>query len=369
MRILVCPDKFKGSLSALEVCKAIQVGIQDVLPDAQITLAPMADGGEGSLEALAQVLDFTWQAVEVLDPLFRPIQSRYALAGREAHIEMAKASGLGLLSTEEQSPLFTSTLGTGQLIQHAIANGAEKICLWVGGSATNDGGMGLAQALGFRFLDVEGQPLPPTGENLTKIRSIKAPSPLPSIPIELITDVNNVLCGPKGAAQVFAEQKGASVKEITLLDQGLENLARVLELETSIAIEGIKGIGAAGGVGACIAAYMDVQIRSGIETLLKLYQINELLLGTDLVLTGEGKLDHQTLQGKVVQGVVKKAKAAQVPTWIVCGRSTLQPKEIEALGVQKIVLLQSETRSVEYCMTHAVELLKQATVEALQEGT
>jgi len=368
MRILVCTDKFKGSLSALEACKAIEAGIHHIQPTVDIQLMPMADGGEGSLKALGKVLDLKPQYLKVSGPTFQPIECTYTFCEGEAHIEMAQASGLNLLLKKDRNPLYTSTLGTGELMMHAIEKGAKKIHLWVGGSATNDGGIGLAEALGFRFIDFEGRQLSPIGKNLAKVETIEVPHEVSKIPIEIHTDVSNKLLGKQGAAQVFASQKGASSHDIELLDKGMENLLHVIRHQTGKDLESISGIGAAGGVGAVIMAYMNVSIQSGIESLLTLYQFKEHLTRADLVITGEGKIDAQTLHGKVVFGVAQKAQEAKVPVWAFCGQKDISHEQAKTIGLEKIASIQSLRKPVNDCIAHAYELLTQLTAQAIKSA-
>lgn len=368
MRILVCTDKFKGSLSAYEACKAIETGINQQHPNAQTLLVPMADGGEGSLQALSRVLDLKSQSLMVSGPLFDSTECAYGYFGDVAHIEMAQASGLSLLLEKERNPLYTSSLGTGQLMAHAIANGAKKISLWVGGSATNDGGIGLAQALGFKFFNSQGRQLSPIGKNLASINAIEPPKHLSNTNIEVLTDVNNRLVGEQGAAYVFAAQKGALPEDIALLDDGLKNLADRLYLHTGKDVRNIAGMGAAGGVATVIASYMNVSIRSGIERLLDLYRFKDLLKKADLVITGEGKVDNQTLQGKVVQGIAHQARHAKIPVWVFCGHKSIGSEALSGLGVEKVVSLQNLGHSQQYCIDHAAELLSILTAQTLKSA-
>lgn len=366
MKVLICPDKFKGSLSAVEAGAAMARGVKSQYPEAEITTIPMADGGEGSLDALHQKMDFSWQHVPSLDPLLRSVPGRYGVKNTTAHIEMALVNRLQLLQPMEQNPMLTSTLGTGILVADALQRGVKEIVLWVGGSATNDGGVGLAKALGFRFLDKDGKELSPIGSQLLHIRRVETPGSLPEVSFQLMTDVDNPLLGSNGAAQVYAAQKGASPEEVLQLDKGLQQLANVLEQQTGRSIRNMAGIGAAGGIGACLAAFCDLKIESGIAGLLDLYGFTELLKDADVVLTGEGKLDHQTLQGKTVKGIVQGSTQGKVPVWVFCGSSELLPKDWQQAGIEQVISIANEAQSLEYNLQNAAILLEQATIQAFK---
>ncbi|MEM7660324.1 MAG: glycerate kinase [Bacteroidota bacterium] len=358
MKILLAPDKFKGSLSAQGVCDALTAGIRAVLPEATLLARPLADGGDGSLEILGHYLPLVNRRSWVQDPLGRPIKAEYFLSGDKAYIEMTRASGLVLLSEAERNCLQTTSHGTGELIADAIQQGATTIYLFIGGSATNDGGIGIAHALGFRFLDQAGQALAPIGGNLNEIVQIEAPTPsqLAGIQVKVLCDVANPFYGPEGAAHVYAAQKGASPEEIDFLDQGLKHLAEVLNQSGFPDVAQLPGAGAAGGVGGGSVAFLGAELISGIQLFLELADLEAHLQQYDLIITGEGKLDRQTKHGKVVSGVCELAKRHQVPVIAVCG--VAEDGVQAALGIQEVYSVLEQSDSIEEAMTTATEKLQ-----------
>ncbi|MEO0472979.1 MAG: glycerate kinase, partial [Bacteroidota bacterium] len=301
MKILIAPDKFKGSLTAQEVAEAIENGISKSLPDAQIFRQPLADGGDGSLDLMANFLRLKKVQREVSGPLGRPVQAIYAIGQGIACVELAQASGLVLLGENQRRPTQTSTLGSGELIRDAILSGAKKIYLLIGGSATNDAAMGIAHALGYRFLDENRKVLSPKGGHLVKLRYIDNSllMPLKDVSFHILCDVDNPLYGPKGAAFVYGPQKGASPSMVKKLNQGLRQFAKVVQRRWSIDVQQIKGGGAAGGVGAGMAALFGAEILGGFETIAQMTQLDKQIKAADNVISGEGGLDDQSLQGKV----------------------------------------------------------------------
>lgn len=315
MNILIIPDKFKGSLTSAQVCDAIETGILKHFPTAEITKIPLADGGEGSLEVLEKTISFEKIHLEVKNPLFKTIPTYYGIIDNTAYIEMASASGLQLLIKDERNPMFTSSYGTGEMIADAIKRGATKIYLFVGGSATNDAGIGIASALGYQFRDNRNNILKPIGESLIKISSInfRNTNSFNNIEFNILTDVNNPLLGKEGAAFSFAEQKGASKKEIAMLDTGLQNISKIIIKTFGIDVSKIPGSGAAGGVGAGMVAFFNANILSGIDSIMDLLNVNYHIQQSDLVVTGEGLLDKLTLKGKLVKGVWNRCKKMNKP--------------------------------------------------------
>ena len=340
MKILIAPDKFKGSLTAQEACLAIERGIKKYDATIKTILHPLADGGEGTLDILSNLLDLETIEVEVSNPLFNSIFSFYKKNNNTAFVEMSLASGLELLKQDERNCINTTTFGTGELILDAIQKGVKKIYLFVGGSATNDVGIGMAAALGYRFFDENNNPISPIGKNLIHIHSIDSsqlkfnPS---AIDVTVVCDVENVLFGKKGAAYVYAAQKGANEKEIELLDQGLRHFSKKTKEHFQKDISQIKGAGATGGLGAGAMVFLNAKVQSGIQIILQLTHFEEKLKDVDLVITGEGKLDHQTLEGKVIKGVVDLAKEKSIPVNVICGACEISSKEIKRLGIQKVV--------------------------------
>lgn len=324
-KIIIAADSFKGSLTSEEVALAVEEGIQSVCPDCEILHFPVADGGEGMLDAFMPALRGSYISVYAHDPLMKLINTRYGISGdkRTAFIEMAAISGLPLVPVEKRNPLFTTTFGTGELIKDALCRGCREFIIGIGGSATNDAGLGMLQALGFRFFDVNEQELGKGGEIMEKVASIDYSSVLPELKESHFTiacDVDNPFYGPNGAAYVFAPQKGADDVMVEQLDRGMRSLAEVIHQTTGKDISDIPGAGAAGGLGGAFCAFFHAELVPGIYFLLKALGFEEKIKGTDLVITGEGKLDRQTLMGKVPYGVLKTAQKEQIPVIAIAGR-------------------------------------------------
>lgn len=368
MKILLAPDKFRGSLTARQVCDAMTEGIRLVDPTAEIVALPLADGGEGTAEVLTDATNGRWHTVPVLDPLGRDIQAGFGISadGKTAFIEMAQASGLRLLAPTEYNPLRTSTYGTGQLIKHAIALGVEHIVLGIGGSATNDAGIGLAAALGWVFAGPsdQGDDLAPCGGSLKYIKAINAPIS-PSVPknvtISVACDVTNPLYGPNGAAAIYGPQKGASPDMVAELDDGLRNFAGIVYRDYGIDLAHIPGAGAAGGLGAGTLFFLNATLKEGVQLVMDEVQFDQHLAGTDLVLTGEGKTDRQTLQGKLLKGIADRANAANIPVVALCGTLALTPKEVAAAGLTAAFSILNRPQSLEEALQNAYEDVCQAT--------
>ena len=338
MQLVLVPDKFKGSLTAPEVCHLVERGVKRYDPTLRVQSIPLADGGEGTLDILIPLLGLEIVRTTVPDPLFRPIAAHYGRQGEVAYVEMAVASGLPLLSETERDPLRTTSLGTGALVRHAIERGARRVYLFVGGSATNDAGLGMAQALGYRFLDAPGQELSPVGDNLIRVVRIEKEQLLPqlaNVEIRVVSDVNNPLYGPQGAAQVYAPQKGATAAAVDWLEQGLINIADQMQDSSGDDVRNVPGAGAAGGIGAGAVAFLGAQLLPGIDTILDLCQARPAIAGADLVMSGEGKIDAQTLHGKVVKGVGQVCQHHGVPLNVICGTLEASPAELKQLNVQR----------------------------------
>jgi glycerate kinase len=324
MNILICPDKFKDSLTAQQVCEALEIGIKRRRPKSVIQLMPLADGGEGTLEVIKTIHGGEWIQRKVNDPLFRPIEANYLwLADQKiAYIEMSRASGIELLKTKERNPYLTSTFGTGELILDAIEKGAAEIVLTIGGSATNDAGIGMAAALGFKFLNKDQEELKAVGESLPLIDSI-IPSPLlskiHSIKFKVITDVQNPLAGKEGAAHVFAKQKGANAEMIKYLDKGLINVQKLIGQTEKGIIGKMKGAGAAGGLGAGAIYFLQAEIALGAEWLLNKIHFDRAVKKADYIITGEGKIDGQTWGGKLISQVIARCDKQFKQAILVCG--------------------------------------------------
>ncbi|SUD90913.1 glycerate kinase [Psychrobacter phenylpyruvicus] len=338
MNILIAPDSFKESLEAIDVCSAIKQGFSQVFPEASYTLLPLADGGEGTSAVLSYVLHGQWQQLQVHDPLMRPITAKYFLTvDGIAVIEIAEACGLHLLAKEERNPLLASSFGVGEMMVDAIQQGATNILIGLGGSATNDAGAGMLQALGVKLQDATGTVLKPGGGNLNQLHSIKhqaLQSLLSGVTISVACDVTSPLCGPTGASHVFGPQKGATVEEVLSLDKALAHFATV----THTYISGddcshIEGAGAAGGLGFALMAYCQAELKSGFDTIAKMVELDRHLAKADLVITGEGKLDAQTAMGKVASGVALRTKAInpELPVIAICGSVDYQHTSLDSL--------------------------------------
>ena len=323
-KIIIAPDSFKGSLTAAEVANAIEEGIKKVLPKCETVKIPIADGGEGTMDTMVSAMGGKKVKVEVNDPLMRPIEVEYGLVtvGKTAIIEMATASGITLLSKEEQNPLVTSTHGTGEIIKDALLRGCQSFLIGIGGSATNDAGTGMLKALGYRFLDRNGKETDGTGKSLHSICSIDESGAMPEVKeahFIIACDVNNPFCGPYGAAYVYAPQKGANEQMIEELDEGMEKFRKLIEKEKTIDLNTIQGAGAAGGLGGGFVAFLNAQLKPGIEMVLDAVGFAKHLQNADLVITGEGKLDEQTGMGKAASGILDAASKKDVPVIAIGG--------------------------------------------------
>lgn len=336
-KILIAPDKFKGSLAAIEVGEAIRAGLQTALPEAEITIQPMADGGDGSLVVLQPLLDLAEVKVTTCDPLGRPLEATYLCGDDKAFIEVASASGLVLLQEQERNPLQTSTYGTGLMIKHALDQGFKDIYLLLGGSATNDLGLGIVAALGYGLLDKDGQELAGRGADLMQLQEVKLPEKgYSKWSLTLLCDVTNPAYGPQGAAYVYAAQKGANAKSIAILDEGGEHAVRQLEKQFGGDLQNLPGSGAAGGIGVGLAAILNARLQPGFATLATLTDLEEQIANADVIITGEGKLDTQSLQGKVVDGIADLCQKQQKPLHVVAGAASLEKAEWQNAGIRSV---------------------------------
>lgn len=321
----------------------------------------MADGGDGFATVMGYYRNTETVHCIASDPLGRKIDAYWGWSASEktAIIEMAVASGLVLLKNNERNPLKTSTFGTGQLVKDAVEKGAKKIILGLGGSATNDGGMGILSALGFVFIDDRGDQLHPIGESLGKVNKIILPSPIPSLTFEIACDVQNLLYGKDGAAFIYAPQKGAADDMVKVLDEGLRHFAAILKKHTNKDIKNTPGTGAAGGIAAGLMTFFDVQLKSGTELIIEASGIKKELIAAQYVITGEGKIDQQTAEGKVVQHIAKLARENTVPVIAFCGKLEADESLQAELLITKAYSLVSNTVSTEYAVKHAKLLLKE----------
>ncbi|MDR7159555.1 glycerate kinase [Arthrobacter sp. BE255] len=380
MRIVIAPDKFKGSLSAPDVCRHLEKGLQAAAGgNLDILRIPVADGGEGTLDA-AVGSGFTRRSATVSGPSGQPVKADFAVRGHEAVIEMAAASGLALLpqvqgggQPDSASAATATSLGTGQLIRAALDAGCRRIILGVGGSANTDGGAGLLQGLGARFLDATGNELPAGGAALANLHRIDFTDFEPRL-VEtrfvLASDVDNPLLGPQGAPAVFGPQKGATPQDVELLDTALARFVEVLAREIGFRAERAAeapGAGAAGGVGYAAIAVLAATRRPGIDVVLEFTQLAHRLAGADLVITGEGSLDEQSLLGKTPMGVARAAAAAGIPVVAVCGRTTLSPEQQQDSGFRQVYPLTALEPKVDICIAEAGSLLEQLGKNILHE--
>lgn len=367
MTVLIAPDKFKGSLSAAEVCAAIKEGLHAVDSSLTIITLPLADGGEGTCELLTHYARGSMVSVEVRDPLFRRIQSHYGISkdGKTAFLEMAKASGLQLLAQDEQNPMITSTIGTGDLIRHALDSGVDELIMGVGGSATTDGGMGMAEALGIAFYDNSGKRLKPIGSNLVRIHHLDMSGVhrrLKDVRFTIFCDVDNPLHGPKGAAHVFSPQKGADSHMVALLDQGLAHYQEVVEQALAINVN-FPGAGAGGGLPATVKALTEVLVRPGMEFIIEFTSLEKMVTDADAVVTGEGKIDEQTLSGKVVKGVASLAARHKKPVIAIAGKSLLDDGSIQSMGITRLMMLTGPNTTEKESMENAYAILRERASE------
>ena len=365
MNILVACDSFKDALPADAVCTAIARGLQQSHSDAKVTEMPLSDGGEGLLDVLGRALDLRWIEKQVADPLGRPVTGRYGLSadGRTAVVEMARASGLQLLTLEERDPRKTSTFGTGELLADAKMRGARHVLLAIGGSATNDAGIGAAAALGWRFLDTAGKDVPPDGGHMKGIASLVA-APAPFEKVEVLCDVTNPLYGPRGAAWIYGRQKGGSDPVLAELDDGLKHIADVVKTELGRDVADMPGAGAAGGLGYGAVAFMGAELRRGIEIVLDITGFDAAAREADLIITGEGHLDGQSAQGKLIQGLC--GRAGQTPVIALCGKLSATPEQIKAIGLKAAYCINREERPLaEMLANTAINLEKTAAALAI----
>lgn len=324
MKIVVASDSFKGSLTSREVAEAAVRGIRQVLPICELVGVNVADGGEGTVDAVVETLGGKIVTATVNDPLGRPILARYGVVGKMAVIEMAAASGLTLLTDEERNPWLTSTYGTGEMIMDAVKRGCRDFLVGLGGSATNDAGMGMLQALGFRFYDIDDQEIiDGCGGRLQDVARIDDTGVMDAVRqcrFIVACDVDTPFCGSEGAAYVFAPQKGADMEMVARLDSGMVSFAKVIVKTYGIDVTSMAGAGAAGGMGGGFCAFLNATLKRGVDMVLDAIDFDSIIRGADLVITGEGTIDYQTVKGKTAAGVLARAKAQDIPVVAIAGR-------------------------------------------------
>lgn len=353
MKIVIASDSFKGSLTSVEVAQAATRGIKAVYPDCEVVAVNVADGGEGTVEAVVDALGGEIVHTTVSDPLGRPIQARYGIAGKKAIIEMAAASGLPLLSSEERNPWITSTYGTGEMIMDAIQRGCSQFLIGIGGSATNDAGTGMLQALGFKFYDFNGKEIIDCrGGRLQDIADLDdtfVPKAVREAQFIVACDVDTPFCGPEGAAPVFAPQKGADAEMVAKLDAGMTSFAHVIENKYSINIVPVAGAGAAGGMGGGFRAFLNASLQRGIDMVLDAIDFDYTIQSADLIITGEGKIDFQTAKGKTAAGVLARAKKQNIPV-IAIGGCVEICESVKQMGFAGIYPITEEKLPLEIAM-------------------
>lgn len=368
MKVVIAPDSFKDSLSAQHVAEAIALGWQQVFPDAEIVTCPMADGGEGTIEAVLAACSGQWREQIVQGPLGESVLAKWGWLEAEkiAIIEMAQASGIQLLKPSQRNACISSTFGTGELILAALDAGAKEIILTIGGSATNDAGTALLHALGARFLDVDHQVLPAGGlalQNLAQIDLENFDLRIQQTKFLLAADVTNPLCGPNGASHIFGPQKGASPQQVLALDQALSHFADVTAQYFGFDQRNEAGAGAAGGLGFAAKTFLKAEFRSGIEVIAELNQLADKIQGADWVITGEGKLDQQTLNGKTPFGVAKIAQATNIPVIVIAGTLGQNYQALYEHGITAAFSLTSGPSTLEQACQNAAELIRARTTD------
>lgn len=367
MKIVIAPDSFKESLSAPDVAAAIARGWQQVFPEAECLLRPMADGGEGTVDALLAAVGGERRECQVRGPMGQPVQAHWGWLGNAtAVIEMAAASGLHWVPREQRDARQASSYGTGELILQALDAGATRIILGLGGSATNDGGAGLLQALGMRLLDEQGRELPPGGAALAALDQLDLgglDARLLSVQVDVAADVDNPLCGPRGASAVFGPQKGATPEHVEQLDAALERFARIAAATLGEDHARFPGVGAAGGLGFAARAFLKATFRPGIELVAELSGLASAVAGADLVITGEGRMDAQTLHGKTPVGVARVAQAASVPVIALAGSLGDGYQALYDAGIEAAFSLAPGPLSLEQAMASAAAELEARAVD------
>ncbi|EIX9030006.1 glycerate kinase [Klebsiella aerogenes] len=358
MKIVIAPDSYKESLSALDVATAIETGFREIYPHAEYVKVPVADGGEGTVEAMVAATQGHIVQVSVTGPLGEPVNAFYGLSGdmRCAYIEMAAASGLESVPPTRRNPLLTTSWGTGELIRHALDAGVSQIIIGIGGSATNDGGAGMAQALGAKLLSAGQQQIAPGGgalETLARIDLSELDPRLADCRIDVACDVTNPLTGPQGASAVFGPQKGATAAMIERLDRGLQHFAQIIDRDLDIDVLNLEGGGAAGGMGAALYAFCGANLRPGIEIVTDALGLADLVAAADLVITGEGRIDSQTIHGKVPVGVAKVAKRFNVPVIGIAGSLTADVGVVHQHGLDAVFSVLYSVCTLEEALANA----------------
>lgn len=371
MRIVIAPQSLKGSLSAAEAGQAIAHGVRNVYPSAEITIVPIADGGEGTVQALVDATGGRYVQREVTGPLGEPVTAVFGLLGDDqtAAIEMAACAGLPLVPPELRNPLITTTYGVGELILAALEEHCTRLLIGIGGSATNDGGAGMAQALGAHLITTEGNELARGGAALSTLAHIipdTLDARLQACTVEVACDVTNPLCGPTGASAIYGPQKGATADMVVALDAALAHYAYIIEQDMHHTIKDIPGAGAAGGMGAGLLTFLHAELRPGAQIVLEAVHLEDHIRTADLVITAEGQIDEQTAYGKSVGAVASLARRYHVPVLALAGSLGTNYQSIYELGIDAVIALPHRPLTLAYAMEHAAELVSDATDRALR---
>lgn len=362
MKIILAPDKFKNTLTGLEFCNIVEKVILEEFPNTDILKLPLADGGDGTIEVVEYYLKGRTINVQVNNPFFEIINATYIYSkeNNTAFIEMAEASGVKLLKPTQFDCKNATTLGTGEMIVDAINKGAKTIIIGIGGSATNDCGIGMATALGYQFLDENNKKVKPIGANLSNIKSIDVTNVHPklsAVDFKIACDVTNPLYGKNGAAYVYAAQKGASETDIVMLDKGLQDFSKILNAVFTIDVQSVKGAGAAGGMGIATQLFLNGTLEPGIQLIKEIANFDTQIEGADWIITGEGKLDTQTMSGKTIQGVLTSAIAKKIKVAAFCGAIDLDEKQPEDFGINYTDAVLNYAKDLEDSMKNSAEYL------------
>jgi len=372
MKIVVAPDSFKGSLTAIEVSDAIGQGVREIFPEAEIVKIPMADGGDGTVRCLVNATGGEILKEKVTGPLGNEVLVSYGILGdkKTAVIEMAEASGLTLVPKNKRNPLITTTYGTGQLIKAGLDRGCRKMIIGIGGSATNDAGAGMAQALGAKLLDKDGDEIGFGGGELKKVFRIDTrylDNRLSETKVLIASDVSNPLCGPKGATRVYGPQKGATPEMIKKLDESLAYFAEIIKRDLNKDVKDIPGAGAAGGLGASLIAFLDAELKPGIEIIIEIVKLEQAIKDADLVITGEGKIDSQTIYGKAPIGVAKIAKKYNIPVIAVAAIIGDDADIVHQHGIDNLIKVSEPPMSLTELKSKKVWLIKKSIKQFLEK--
>tara|TARA_R110002049_G_scaffold616_7_gene3552 strand:- start:11806 stop:12930 length:1125 start_codon:yes stop_codon:yes gene_type:complete len=363
LKIVIAPDKFKNSLTGIVFCEIVEKEILKKNSNIEVVKLPLADGGDGTIEVVNFYLQGKVVEVTVNNPFFKPVKASYLYSenSKTAFIEMAEASGVKLLDKTEFDCINATTFGTGEMIVDAINKGVKTIILGVGGSATNDCGIGMASALGYQFLDKNNNLVKPIGANLSKIKSINASEihqGISNVDFKIACDVTNPLYGKNGAAYVYGGQKGASEKEIILLNKGLEDFAKILNDVFTIDVQSVKGAGAAGGMGIASKLFLNGSLKPGIQLVKNLANFDKKIKNANWIITGEGKLDSQTLSGKTIQGVLESAQKQKINVAAFCGKIELTNNELKEIGIEYGKDIMSNSKNLDDAMNNSSKYLK-----------